>query len=192
MDSRGICSVPVSWESASATLQHQGLQGRAGAEHGIKSRLTDSGAYPIALGQRVVECACPGQADMGTTVGVAVDTPWKSAKQHSTKNVGRTLRRAQKSYLKKRTSAVSSVARIASSVAHIASRGSAVSSVAHGAARSWTTPSASSGTRTPPPLCTRQGRGLRLLHPLALALLHSLCRRLQQGLGVHPLHRHPR
>ena len=41
------------------------------------------------------------------------------------------------------------------------------------------------------PLCTRQGRGLRLLHPLALALLHSLCRRLQQGLGVHPLRRRP-
>ena len=47
------------------------------------------------------------------------------------------------------------------------------------------------GVQCPVSLEVRPGRGLHLLHPLALALLHSLCRRLQQGLGVHPMRRHP-
>ena len=94
---------------------------------GIKARLTESGAYPIALGQRIVECACPGHADMGTTVGMRVDT----------KKVVQALKRVRKSYTKKRTSAVSSVTRVASK------KNEPVST-----ARSWTTPPASSGTCT--------------------------------------------
>ena len=114
-----------------------GKEGRM-QTNGIKARLKESGAYPIALGQRVVECACPGQAGMG----VAVGTLQESAAQHKAKKLGRTLKRVRKSYLKTRTSAVSSVARDESMTA----------------ARSWTTPptpSVSSSTRIAPPPLTK-------------------------------------
>ena len=102
--------------------------------NGIKARCKESGTYPIALGQRVVECACPGHADRGTAAGVAVEAISKSTKQHKAKKVGQTLKRVQKSYIKKSISAVSSVARVRS-------RGSGATSTE----RSWTTPPASSG-----------------------------------------------
>ena len=121
-----------------------GKEGRM-QTNGIKARLKESGAYPIALGQRVVECACPGQADMRM--------PWPSLKARALaqlrtlgrtsyrKRLGRTLKRVRKSYRKTRTSAVSSVARDESMTA----------------ARSWTTPtpSASSSTRIAPPPLTK-------------------------------------
>ena len=104
--------------------------------NGIKERCQESGTYPIALGQRVVECACPGQADRSTEV----EAISKSAMQCKTKKVGQTLKRVRKSFIKKSISAVSSVARVPS-------RGSGAMSTD----KSWTTPSASSGTRASPP-----------------------------------------
>ena len=126
-----------------------GKEGRM-QTNGIKARLKESGAYPIALGQRVVECACPGQAGMG----VAVGTLQESAAQRKAKKPARTPSATQRSarkmlkchtdakvlkYLKTRTSAVSSVARDESMTA----------------ARSWTTPSVSSSTRIAPPPLTK-------------------------------------
>jgi len=103
--------------------------------NGIKTRLLESGAYPIALGQRVVECACPGQADRGTSVEVVESKLRKPSHQQKTQKV-RLPKRVRKLYTKKSTSPVSSVSRPVS-------RGSGPVSKA----RVWAAPAASSGTR---------------------------------------------
>jgi len=98
--------------------------------NGIKARLRESGAYPIAMGQRVVECACPGQADKDTAVEVAESTLRKPTQQKKPKQVRRTLKKVRSININKSISSVS--------------RGSGPVSTA----RMWTTPAASSGTRT--------------------------------------------
>ena len=66
--------------------------------NGIKARLRESGAYPIAMGQRVVECACPGQADKDTAVEVAEGTLRKPTQQKKPKQVRRTLKKVEYHY----------------------------------------------------------------------------------------------
>ena len=105
------------------TKTRVGKDGRV-QRNGIKVRLTESGAYPIALGHHIVECACPGQADTGT--------------QRTSTVSSAEVKRVQKRCIKKRTSAVSNVAQVASRANGPVSK-----------ARSWTTPSASSVSKCP-------------------------------------------
>lgn len=118
--------------------------------NGVKARLRESGAYPIAMGHRVVECACPGQVEKDTPVQcpVAEVTLRKTTAQKQSKQVRRTVKKARKIYIKKSTSAVSSgsgpVSKARSWATPAASAASHTSAAPLGKARAWCTPSASS------------------------------------------------
>ena len=107
MDPRCVCNMPLSWELAHnchlpLTSKRINKNGRLQI-CGTKRRLRASGAYPIALGQRVVECACPGQVDRMTAVEVVESKLRKPSHQQKTQKV-RLPKRVRKFYTKKSTS----------------------------------------------------------------------------------------
>ena len=75
---------------------------------GIRTRLRESGAYPTALGQRVIECACPGHPDRETSMEVVAIKLHRPPRRKTAQKARQMLKGVQKVCTKKTTSAVSS------------------------------------------------------------------------------------
>ena len=191
VESWGLCCVPTSWESASATLQHQGLQGQAGADMGSSRDLRNPAPTPLLwdnVWSNAHALATPTWVPLWAWQWTRPGSPLSSTAPRTLGGRSGERRRATS-----RSAPVQCPVSLELRPAPLELRPEGVQCPMPLEVR----PSRGLHLLHPlalallHPLCTQHGCGLRLLHPLALALLHSLCRLLQQGLGVHPLHRHP-
>ncbi len=144
---RGVaarCKCPGGVHLALVT-RRRGLDGKT-CTTGIKKRLKESGAYPLSLGRKIIECATPGRPLQPSDSPDSVQCPADRQTKHGTKKATG-AGRVQKTMIKNRT-------RRAVSATHPPSRPSRVQRPASSAAApSWLQPSATATATTGPTKC---------------------------------------